>query len=92
MKHCLPQGGFWSLLGQKVSTLLAFRVARFGGVAQDLGKAGHEAKTTQRPRLWTLPAVVPSMVMIAVGARVLDRLDGDRCESLGFSIVAERAA
>jgi SAM-dependent methyltransferase len=90
IKECHPQGGFWSLVGQKLSTLLAFRVARFGAVAQDLGKAGHEASSSERPRFWTLPVVAPSMVMIALGARMLDRIDGDRRESLGFSIVAER--
>ena len=90
VKECIPQGGLWSLVGQKLSTLLAFRVARVGGVAQDLGKAGHEGVQKKRMRYWTLPAVAPALVAIAVGARLLDRIDRDRQDALGFSIVAER--
>jgi len=87
----IPMGGFWSVLGQKLSTLLAFRIARVGGVAQALGKAGHERVSRQRLRYWTLPAIAPSLLAIAAVARALDRIDPERVESLGFAIIARKA-
>jgi hypothetical protein len=57
-------------------------------MAQGMGKLGHENARVERPRYWTLPWVAPSMLGIALGARVLDRLLFEREESLGFLIVA----
>jgi SAM-dependent methyltransferase len=86
--HVEQQGSLWSLLGHKLNTYLAFRVALMGGLAQGLGKLGHEKATLQRPRYWTLPWVAPSMLGIALGARVLDRVLFDPKEALGFLVVA----
>jgi SAM-dependent methyltransferase len=86
--HVEQQGSLWSVMGHKLNSYLAFRVALMGGLAQDLGKLGHEKTTLARPRYWTLPWVAPSMLGIALGARVLDRLLFDPEESLGFLILA----
>jgi len=78
------------VLGQKVNSYLAFRVARVGQLAQTMGKLGHEEPQREKTRWWTLPLVGPSIVSIAVGARIMDRLLPEADESLGFTIVAQR--
>jgi SAM-dependent methyltransferase len=92
LTHIEQQGSLWSVLGHKLNSYLAFRVALMGGMAQGLGKLGHETASLVRPRYWTLPWVAPSMLGIALGARVLDRLLFDPEESLGYLVVAERKA
>lgn len=86
--HVEQQGSLWSLMGHKLNSYLAFRVANMGGMAQGLGKLGHEQATLARPRYWTLPWVGASMVGIALGARVLDRVLFDPEETLGFMVIA----
>jgi SAM-dependent methyltransferase len=88
--HFEQQGSLWSVLGHKLNSYLAFRVAQLGGMAQGLGKLGHEQATRERPRYWTLPWVAPSMVTIAAGARLLDKVLFDPEESLGFLVLARR--
>jgi SAM-dependent methyltransferase len=88
--HVEPHGGLWSLLGHKLNSFLALRVARIGGVAQAMGKLGHEASQATATRLWTLPAVGAAMVAVSTAARVLDRALPEPTESLGFTIVAVR--
>jgi len=88
IEHVHQVGSLWSLIGHKLNSYLALRVARFGSVAQQLGKLGHEAPGQPRARLWTLPVVVPAIVLISTGARIMDRLFFDRQEALGFVIVA----
>jgi SAM-dependent methyltransferase len=83
-----PQGSLWTVIGHKLNSYLAFRVARFGSVAQVVGKLGHEAPQDRQARLWTLPFVAPAMFGVALGARVLDRLLFDPSESLGFLVLA----
>jgi hypothetical protein len=85
------QGSLWSVLGHKLNSYLAFRVARIDGLAQSLGKLSHEGRSHSRPRLWTLPLVAPSMVGIAAGARVLDRILADPGEAMGYLITARQA-
>ncbi len=84
------QGGLWSVIGHKLNSFLAFRVGRIGGLAQQLGKLGHEAAAAPRPRLWTLPFVGASMVAIATAARVLDPLLAEPDETLNFIVLARR--
>jgi SAM-dependent methyltransferase len=86
--HVEQQGSLWSLMGHKLNSYLAFRVANMGGMAQGLGKLGHEQATLARPRYWTLPWVGASMLGIALGARVLDRVLFDPEETLGFMVIA----
>jgi hypothetical protein len=78
------------VLGQKVNSYLAFRIARVGQLAQTMGKLGHEEPQREKTRWWTLPLVGPGIVSIAVGARVMDRLFPEADESLGFTILAQR--
>jgi SAM-dependent methyltransferase len=83
-----PMGSLWSVIGHKLNSYLAFRVARIGGLAQAMGKLSHEATASGGARFWTLPFVGPSMLGISAAARVLDRLAFDPEESLGFLVVA----
>ncbi len=84
-------GSVWSVVGHKLNSYLAFRLARLQAIGQLLGKMGHEATQHERPRVWTLPAVLPAMVCIAGAARVLDRVAHDPTEALGYLVVAEHA-
>jgi SAM-dependent methyltransferase len=82
------QGSLWSVIGHKLNTYLAFRVGRVAGLAQGLGKLGHEQAATARPRFWALPLVGASMAAIALGARVLDPLLAEPEETLNFLVLA----
>jgi SAM-dependent methyltransferase len=88
----IAQGSLWTVIGHKLNTYLALRVARAGQFAQGLGKLGHEAPQGQGVRWWTLPVVGPSVVSIAAGARLLDRWLPDAEESLGFLVLARHQA
>jgi SAM-dependent methyltransferase len=83
-------GSLWSVIGHKINSYLAFRVGRIGGIAQQLGKLGHEKAAAPRPRLWTLPFVGASMVAVAGLARVLDPLLSEPDETLTFLVLARR--
>jgi SAM-dependent methyltransferase len=88
------QGNIWSVIGHKLNSFLAFRVAGIQGLAMQIGK--HEQETSQGPksksRPWTLPVVAPAMFAIASGARVLDRVAPDVTESLSYMIFARHRA
>jgi SAM-dependent methyltransferase len=84
------QGGLFTVLAHKMNVFLAFRVGRLQGVAQATGKLGHESPAAVRPRYWALPAVLPAIVVMSAGARVLDRALPERSESLGYLMVARR--
>lgn len=86
----MPQGSLWSVVGHKLNTFLAFRLARVGQVAQGMGKLGHESPQQLPPRWWTLPFAGPAVVSIAAAARVLDRVLPERSEALGFLVLARR--
>jgi SAM-dependent methyltransferase len=85
-----PQGGFGSVIGHKLNSLLAFRFARVQGLAQSLGKLGHETSSQSSPRFWLLPAVFPTMAVIAAGARIFDRVVDESTEALGFLVLARK--
>lgn len=84
------QGSLWSVIGHKLNSYLAFRVARVGGMAQDMGKLGHEGKVQKGPRYWAIPFAGMAMVVVALAARVLDPLLPEPDETLNFLIVARR--
>ncbi|HEY1536785.1 MAG TPA: class I SAM-dependent methyltransferase [Polyangiaceae bacterium] len=88
VERCEPMGNLWSLLGHKLNSYLALNLGRMGGLAQGLGKLGHEPKQSARPRFWLMPLVAASMTSVSVAAKVLDRVAPDDSESLGFVIVA----
>jgi SAM-dependent methyltransferase len=81
-------GSLWSLIAHKLNSYLALRVARAGSAAQRLGKLGHEAPAQERTRFWTLPFVLPAVVVISIGARIMDRIFFERQEALGFVVIA----
>jgi SAM-dependent methyltransferase len=83
------QGNIWSVIGHKLNSFLAFRVAGSQGLAVQMGKHTHEGKAPEgKGRPWLLPVVVPAMVAVAGGARVLDRLAPDETETLSYMIFA----
>jgi SAM-dependent methyltransferase len=86
------QGNFWSVVGHKLNSFLALKVANAQGLAVKLGKHSHEGKPAGGGgRLWTIPLVAPAMLGIAAGARILDRVAPDDTESLSYLIFARRA-
>jgi SAM-dependent methyltransferase len=84
------QGGLFTVLAHKLNVFLAFRVGRLESVAQASGKLGHEGPTHARPRFWALPAVLPAIVVMSLGARVLDHALPEPTESLGFLVLARK--
>jgi SAM-dependent methyltransferase len=89
VEHIEQVGSLWSLIGHKINSYLAVRVARLGGSAQEMGKLVHESPDQRRARLWTLPFVAPAILGIAGIARVMDRLFFERQEALGFVVIAK---
>jgi SAM-dependent methyltransferase len=87
-----PQGGFGSVIGHKLNSLLALRLGRVQGLAQSLGKLGHETSSESPPRVWLLPVVFPTMAMISAGARLFDRFVAESTEALSFLVLARRVA
>jgi hypothetical protein len=85
-----PQGGMWSVIGHKLNSYLAFRIARIGSRAQDMGKLGHERTVEEGMRVWTLPFVGVSMLSVALAARLLDRFLVEPDEMMNFMILARR--
>jgi SAM-dependent methyltransferase len=85
-----PQGGFGSVVGHKLNSLLALRLARVQGLAQSLGKHGHEAPSQSPTRFWLLPLVFPPMAMISAAARIFDRFVAESTEALSFMVLARR--
>jgi SAM-dependent methyltransferase len=81
-----PMGGVWSVVGHKVNSYLAFKVARLGALGQAMGKMGHEGAATAPPRYWSFPFVVPAMTTISAASRVLDKVAPDSTEALCYLI------
>jgi SAM-dependent methyltransferase len=81
------QGDLWSVLGHKLNSYLAFRVARLDAVAQMMGKLGHEDTRTARPRYWAFPIVLPTMGLVSASARFLDRFAPDGTETLNYQVI-----
>jgi hypothetical protein len=88
--EALPQGLLFSVLAHKLNSFLAFRVANMDSLMQEMGKLGHEERASGRPRLWTLPVVIPAMLEISAAARVLDWLAPDETEALSYLVLANK--
>jgi SAM-dependent methyltransferase len=84
------RGGFWKVIGQKLTSHMALRFARLGGDVQRLGGLGYEHAVKQRPRYWVLPVVAPAIVGVAAAARLLDRVDRDETDTMGYLLVATK--
>jgi SAM-dependent methyltransferase len=85
-----PRGAFWSVVGQKLSTHMALRYARLSGEIQKLGGFGYEPKLTRGPRYWALPVVAPAIVGVIAACRVLDRIDRDESDTIGYMLIATK--
>ena len=85
------QGGLWSGMAHKLNNYLAFRVARVGNLAQEMGKLSHEGPSAHKARLWTIPVVAPLMLALSASSRVLDQVLDEPEEAFGFLIIARRA-
>ena len=86
------RGGFWKVIGQKLTSHMALRFARLGGDVQRLGGFGYEHAVKQRPRYWVLPVVGPAIVGVAAAARLLDRIDKDETDTMGYLLIATKKA
>lgn len=84
MEGIWSQGDLWSVLGHKLNSYLASRVARLDALAQQMGKMSHEDAQSRPPRYWTLPFVLPTMGTVSGMARVLDRIAPDGTETLSY--------
>jgi SAM-dependent methyltransferase len=81
------QGDLWSVLGHKLNSYLAFRVARLDALAQLMGKLGHEGSRTVSPRFWTFPFILPAMGAVTASSRLLDRIAPDGTETLSYLVL-----
>jgi hypothetical protein len=81
------QGDLWTVLGHKLNSYLAFRVARLDALAQMMGKLGHEDARTAPPRFWTFPVVLPAMGLVSACSRLLDRIAPDGSETLSYQVI-----
>lgn len=88
MVDLTAQGSLWSVVGHKLNSFLAFRVARLQRAGQSIGKLGHEKVATEGPRYWTVPFVLPAMAALSGGARALDKLIPDQTEALSYLATA----
>ena len=85
-----PRGLFWSVIGQKLASHIALRVARLGREIQKVGAFGYETTIRQKPRYWTLPIAAPTILAITTAARVLDFVDPDDSDTLGYLLIATK--
>ncbi|HEY6463482.1 MAG TPA: class I SAM-dependent methyltransferase [Polyangiaceae bacterium] len=86
------RGGMWSVVGQKVASHIALRYGRLGGDLQRIGGFAYVAPMAKRPRYWALPVVAPAVVAVVAASRVLDRVDHDESDTLGYLLVATKGA
>ncbi len=87
-----PRGGFWTVIGQKLTSHMALNYARLRGELQSMGALGYEAPESRRPRYWALPVVAPAILAVAAGARLLEALEPDDSDTLGYLLVATKKA
>ncbi|HJV21891.1 MAG TPA: class I SAM-dependent methyltransferase [Holophagaceae bacterium] len=84
------RGGAWLVLGQKLASLLALRWGRLGAQVQQAGGLTYERPIRLRPRYWALPIVVPAIVLVVALARLLEHLDHDPSDTLGYLLIARK--
>lgn len=92
VERLTPRGGFWSVIGQKLTSQMAVRFARLTGDIQTIGGFSYEERVLRRPRYWTLPVLAPLIVGVAATAKLLDRVDFDDSDTLGYLMIASRPA
>jgi hypothetical protein len=85
-----PRGGFWTVMGHKLTSHMALRYGRLRSQLQDLGGHGYERPAEQRPRYWALPVLAPAILAIAAGTRLLESVDSDESDTIGYLLVATK--
>jgi SAM-dependent methyltransferase len=85
------RGGFWTVIGQKLVSHMALKYGRLRGELQQIGGLGYERAETQQPRYWALPLVAPAMLAVAAGARILERVEPDESDTIGYLLIATKA-
>jgi SAM-dependent methyltransferase len=86
------RGGFWWVVGQKVASHLALRGGRLGASLQEAGGLTYERPQRIRPRYWALPVVIPLILGTVVAARLLEWLNPEPTDTLGYWVIAEKPA
>lgn len=86
----VPRGGVWLVIGQKLASHMALRWARLGRTVQQTAGLGYEKPKLERPRWWAIPFVAPLILASSVFARIMDRLDPDPTDTLGYLLVARK--
>lgn len=87
-----PRGGFWWVVGQKVASHLALRGGRLGASLQEAGGLTYERPQQVRPRYWALPFVVPMILAAVAAARLLEWINPEPTDTLGYWAVAVKPA
>jgi SAM-dependent methyltransferase len=90
VERLTSRGGFWSVIGQKLTSHMALRFAGLRGDIQTIGGFGYEKTTARRPRYWALPAVAPAVVGVAAITKLLDHIDHDESDTLGYLLIASK--
>ena len=90
VEHLMQRGGFWFVMGQKLNSHLAFQWAHMDGAVQEMGVFTYCEPQARRSRWWMLPFVGPLILVSSTLARILDRLDPDSSETLGYLLVARK--
>ena len=86
------RGGFWSVVGQKLCSKIALRGARLGEAIQENAALGYERAISQQPRYWAIPAAAATIVAVSTAARLLEAVDPDDSDTLGYVMVARKRA
>jgi SAM-dependent methyltransferase len=84
------RGGFWKVIGQKLASHLAFRVGRLESDVQRMGRMGYLREAERSPRYWVFPIIGPVVIGLVAAARLLDRIDHDDSDTLGYLLVATK--
>ncbi len=84
------RGGMWSVIGQKVASHLTLDILQMGGEVQRAGALTYEAEIKARPRYWAVPVLAPAVAAVVAAARMLDRIDHDNRDTLGWLLVARK--
>lgn len=90
VERITPRGGIWAVIGQKLASHLVLRAGGMQRAVQAAGALTYEPAAARGARWWAVPFVVPAVVGVVAAARVLDALDPDPIDTLGWMLVARK--